>query len=90
MPRHVTSLPGPSPRQCALGQQSSFQRNIAAVASRWLHCVRFDRPEISTSDLPLQSHTCYRSTNLWPVITISNIVNETAMGLLSIDFVLME
>ena len=71
MPRHVglTSLRGPSPRQCALGQQSSFRRNIAAVASRWLHCVRFDRPEISTSDLPLQSHTCYRSTNLWPGIT---------------------
>ena len=25
-----------SPRQCALGLQSSFRRNIAAVASRWL------------------------------------------------------
>ena len=25
--------------------------------------------KIWASDLPLQSHTCYRSTNLWPVIT---------------------
>ena len=29
-----------APRQC-----SSFRRNVAAVASRWQHCVRFDRPE---------------------------------------------
>ena len=25
--------------------------------------------KIRASDLPLQSHTCYRSSNLWPVIT---------------------
>ena len=36
MPRYVTGLRDPSPRQCALGLQSSFRRNIAAVASRWL------------------------------------------------------
>ena len=36
MPRYVTSLRGPSPRQCALGLQSSLSRNIAAMASRWL------------------------------------------------------
>ena len=23
---------------------TQLQRNVAAVASRWLHCVRFDRP----------------------------------------------
>ena len=36
------------------------------MASHWQHCVRFDRPEIWTSDLPLQGQTRYRSTN-WPV-----------------------
>ena len=34
--QYVTGLRGPSPRQCAFGLQSSFRRNIAAVASRWL------------------------------------------------------
>ena len=24
----------------------TFRRNVAAVASRWQHCVRFNRPEI--------------------------------------------
>ena len=52
--KRVTSLRGPSPR------------HVAAVASRSQHCVRFDRPEISTSDLSLQRRTCYRST-IWPV-----------------------
>ena len=28
------------------GQHKSLRRNVAAVASRWQHCVRFDRPEI--------------------------------------------
>ena len=44
-PKHVTRLLGLSPRHCALATQL-FWRNIAAVASRWQHCVRFDRPEI--------------------------------------------
>ena len=48
------------------GKHSSFWRNVAAVVSRWQHCVRFDRSEIWTSDLPLQRETRYRSTN-WPV-----------------------
>ena len=38
-------------------QHSSFRRNVAEVASRWQHCVRFDRPEIWTLDLPLQRRT---------------------------------
>ena len=33
-------------RVIARGQHSSFQRNVAAVANRWQHCVSFDRPEI--------------------------------------------
>ena len=31
---------GPSPCYCAR-QRSSFRSNVAAVASRWQHCVRF-------------------------------------------------
>ena len=34
--------PGPTARLSAWATQ--LQRNVAAVASRWLHCVRFDRP----------------------------------------------
>ena len=30
----------------ASGQYSFFRRNVARVASRWQHCVRFDRPKI--------------------------------------------
>ena len=33
-------------RVVAPGQHSSFRRKVAAVASRWQHCVRFDWPEI--------------------------------------------
>ena len=41
----------------APGQHSSFPRNVAEVANRWQHCVRFDRPEIWTLDLLLQRRT---------------------------------
>ena len=51
---------------CACGRQSSFWRNVAAVARRWQRCVRFKRTEIWTSDLPLQRRTRYHATN-WPV-----------------------
>ena len=44
-------------------QNSFFRRNVAAVASRWQHCARFGRPEIWTSNLPLQRRMRYRSTN---------------------------
>ena len=33
---------GPIPRLSAWATQ--LQRNVVAVASRWLHCVRLDRP----------------------------------------------
>ena len=61
-------------RFLALAQHSSFWRNVAAVASRWQHCVRFDRPEIWTSeDLPLQRQTrnarptgrLYQGVKIW-------------------------
>ena len=52
---------GPIIRVIAPGQHSSIWWN---VESRWQHCVRFDRPEIWTSDLPFQRRTRYRSTNL--------------------------
>ena len=51
-PKSVTSLRGPSPRLCACGQQSHLRRNVTAVASRWQHCVRLDRPDIWSPDLP--------------------------------------
>ena len=44
-PKRITGLQGPFLRHCT-GQHSSFQRNVAAVESRWQHCLRFDRPEI--------------------------------------------
>ena len=45
----------------------SFRRNVIAVASRWQHCLRFERPEIWTwLDLPLQRRMGYCSTT-WPV-----------------------
>ena len=33
-------------RHCACRQPSYFGRNVAAVASCWQYCVRFDQPEI--------------------------------------------
>ena len=70
----------------APGQHSSFWRNVAAVANRWQHCVRFDRPEIWTSDLPLQRRTRYRSTscafanqrNVWRLLNffIINVIKN--------------
>ena len=47
-------LQGPYFRHCACGRHSSFRRNAAAVASGWQLFVRFDRPKIWTSYLPLQ------------------------------------
>ena len=35
-------LRGPSPRLSAWATQ--LRRNVATVAGRWRHCVRFDRP----------------------------------------------
>ena len=40
----------PTPRLSAWATQ--LQRNVAAVASRWLHCVRFDRPGNRVPNLP--------------------------------------
>ena len=75
-PKRVTSLRGPSPRHCARvtqfisaslrpGNTVSFEEML----QRWRavkHCVRFGRPEICNSDLPLRRRMRYRSTN-WPV-----------------------
>ena len=38
--------PCPSPRLSAWAAQ--LRRNVATIASRWRHCVRFDRPGIRT------------------------------------------
>ena len=43
---------GPTPRLSAWATQ--LQRNVAAVASRWLHCVRLDRPGNGIPNLPHQ------------------------------------
>ena len=40
---------GPFPRFSAWATQ--LRRNIAAVASRWRHCIRFDRPGNRIPDL---------------------------------------
>ena len=45
-PKRVTSLRGSSTRYCACKKHSSFGKNVAATASRWQHCIKFDRPEI--------------------------------------------
>ena len=58
-PKRVTSLRAHR-LDIALGQCSSFHRNVARVASRWLLCVRFDRARIWMPDFPQQSRTCYR------------------------------
>ena len=42
VPKRSSEWQGPTPRLSAWATQ--LQRNVAAVASRWLHCVRFDRP----------------------------------------------
>ena len=39
-------LAGPISASLAPGHHCSFRRNVAAVASRWQHCIRFDLPEI--------------------------------------------
>ena len=49
--------------------QHSCLRKIAAVASRWQHCVQFDRSENKVSELTLQKRIRYRSTN-WHVKNI--------------------
>ena len=56
-PKRVTSRRGPSPHHYAIGQNSSFRRMVEVVANRWQHRVRFDWPEIWTSDLPFLPKT---------------------------------
>ena len=62
-PMRATSLRGPFSCHCAFRKHISFQRNVAAVAIRWQHCVQIDRSEIRTSNHPLQRRTRHRSTN---------------------------
>ena len=63
-------------RVIAPRQHRSYRRNVVAIPSRWQHCVWFDRPEIWTSDLPLQRRTRYRSTN-WQAGQIENESGKT-------------
>ena len=42
VPKRGSEWQGSTPRLSAWTTQ--LQRNVAAVASRWLHCARFDRP----------------------------------------------
>ena len=37
-------------RVIAPGKHSSFQKNVAAISSRWQHCLRFDRSQIFTPE----------------------------------------
>ena len=62
-PKRVTSLRRSISASLRPGNTAFFQRNVVAVASRWQHCVRFDRPDIWTSDLSLQRRRRFRSTN---------------------------
>ena len=52
----------------------------SAVVSHWQQFVRFDRPEIGTSDLPSQRRTRYRSTNL----KLQNSLKFSALFVLSV------
>ena len=58
-------------RVIAPGKHISFRRNVAVATSRWQHCIRFDQPEIWTSDITLQKRSRYCSTN-WPVVCLFN------------------
>ena len=44
MPQRVTSCRGPSPLNFARATQL-LSKKCCSGASRWQHCVRFDRPE---------------------------------------------
>ena len=61
------------------GQHSFFWRNVAAMASRWQNCVRFNQLEIWASYLPLQRRS-YLSTNwlVWfrRLSTLLDYVNQ--------------
>ena len=67
----VTSLRGPFLRHCARRQQNCFQRNAAAMASRWQHCVPFDRPRfesqtfLSTDERVIARPTERKIVSLW-------------------------
>ena len=80
-PKRVTSWRGPSLPHCTCEQLGFFRRNAAAVASRWQHCVQFDRPEVWNSDLPLQKRTRYRSTN-WPVLVKTDFLDDFYGGII--------
>ena len=67
--RSMYRVGGTSLRVIAPWQHNPFWRNVATVASCWHHYIRFNRPEIWTSDLPLQWRTRYRST-YWPVLKL--------------------
>ena len=45
-PKRVTSLRRPISASLRPGNTAFFQRNVAAVVSRWQHCIRFDCPDI--------------------------------------------
>ena len=45
---------GPSPRLSVWAPQ--LRRNVAVVASRWRHCVRFDLPKIQTPDILIDNN----------------------------------
>ena len=62
-PKRVTILRGSSPRHYARATQIFLEKCRRSGASRWQHCVRFDRQEIRISDLPLQRQTRYARPN---------------------------
>ena len=49
---------------CPSNTAPTFGRNVAKVANCWQRCVWFGRPELWTSDLPLQRRTRNPSTSL--------------------------
>ena len=55
---------GPSSRLSACA--THLWRNIAAVASRWRVCTRFDRPRFPTPNLPNREH-CLKSVSKPPL-----------------------
>ena len=97
-PKRVTSWRGPSPRQFNFRQHGLIGINVAAVASRWQHCVQLQlrgQPQTSSSvdervtvqpnglcSLNVVSKLIFQKNLYWSVFSFSLAL----YGLLLIDY----
>ena len=68
--KRVTSWRSLTPHHFASRQRILHWRNVAEVASRWKHCVQFDRPEI----VSLLLHKSKRNT--WGCLCFNSIKDK--------------